>query len=123
MQMIEPFPQDWQLIGLFECEPALADSDIPWVYNRLTFQTDRGDDRIACDLEPASEIIALRWWQRGQLRLRLDLRQVAALAVDLTPAREALLVTFRLRCAYLNPLEVQLRPELLISWGTSDDTA
>jgi hypothetical protein len=117
--MIEPFPQDWQLIGLFECEPSLLDPDVPWVYNRLRFLTERGPDRVECEIEPASEIVEVRWWQSGLLRLHLDLRWVRSLAVEEGPVHEALVAEFRYGRGFVNPLVLQLRPHVSVSWGTN----
>ena len=38
---MDPFPEEWELLALFESEPTLPISDVPWFYNRLTFQTKR----------------------------------------------------------------------------------
>jgi hypothetical protein len=113
--MMNPFPDDWQLIGLFESEPALLDPGLPWVYNRLTFQTQRGCDRIVSEIEPASEILTIRWWHQGELRLNLDLRWVSSLTVCLE-GKDALIANFR-GGVCLDPLELQLRPRLLLSWS------
>jgi hypothetical protein len=117
--MIEPFPQDWQLIGLFECEPSLLDPGVPWAYNRLRFLTERGLDRIQCEIEPASEIVEVRWWQSGQLRLQLDLQWVKGLGIEESPGREALVAGFRYGRGFVCPLVLQLRPHVSVSWNTS----
>jgi hypothetical protein len=117
--MIEPFPQDWQLIGLFECEPSLLDPGVPWVYNRLRFLSVRDQERIECEIEPASEIVEIRWWQSGLLRLHLDLRWVRSLVVEESSEREALVAEFRYGRGFVYPLVLQLRPNVSVSWGTS----
>ena len=40
-------PEEHELIGFFECEPELLDSDVkPWCYNELKFTTVRGEDEV-----------------------------------------------------------------------------
>lgn len=62
------FPEEWQLLSLFEVEPQVVDRGVPWFYNTLVFDTTRGEDRIRCEIEPAYEIIRLTWQQSGKRR-------------------------------------------------------
>jgi hypothetical protein len=117
--MIDPFPQDWQLIGFFGCEPTLLDPGIPWVYNRVTFQTERNGELVVCEIEPASEIMDITWSQSGKVRLELKLSWVRSLAVVESAATEALVAEFRYGGQYLLPLRLQLRPSVMVTWGTS----
>src|SRR3954466_13854431 len=101
--MIKPFPEDWRLICLFECEPTVRDPNTHWVYNRVRFLTERGPDRILCEVEPASEIVEIHWWQSGLLRLHLDLRWVSSLAIVESSGRDALVVDFRYGRGFVHP--------------------
>jgi hypothetical protein len=50
--MITPPPSEAALIELFEGELTLADADIPWSYNTLTFVAQREDERIEIVIAP-----------------------------------------------------------------------
>jgi hypothetical protein len=117
--MIEPFPLDWELVGLFECEPVLLVPGISWLSNRLIFETLRGADRLVCEIEPASDLMIVRWWQGPSLRLDLDLRRIGSLSVRLGPEGESLVAAFRGEPSLALPLELQLRPAIRLSWGTA----
>jgi hypothetical protein len=44
------FPEEWELLSLFESEPKVLDQGVPWQYNTLTFDTQRGDEQCSvCD--------------------------------------------------------------------------
>ena len=117
--MMAPFPQDWELIGLFACEPALLDPGLPWAYNHLTFATENGSDRIVCEIEPGYEILKFRWWRGGVLCVDLDCNWVRSLRVDSSsPEHEGLTAEFRYGGEFVRPLHIQLRPHVLVSWGT-----
>ena len=36
--MVDPFPEEHELIAFFGVEPALTDPDLPWIYNDVTFE-------------------------------------------------------------------------------------
>ena len=58
---MDPFPEEHDLLALFECKPTLADAKIPWSYNHLTFETRRDGDQFTCEIEPGDETLKLRW--------------------------------------------------------------
>lgn len=114
---MDPFPADYELLGLFECEPALTDVGVPWAYNALRFETTRGPDHVVCEIEPGYEEVRLRWSRDGAELVRLDLHWVAGLAVEAEAGREALVGTFR--DEHVRPFRLQLRPHVHFAWGTS----
>jgi hypothetical protein len=114
---MNPFPEEWELLSLFEVEPALADRDVPWYYNHLTFDTSRGDDRIRCEIEAGYEVIRLKWWNQGQERLSLDLNRVRSLKVITGSGRDYFIASFQ--DALLLDLEFHLKPTIYFRWGTS----
>jgi hypothetical protein len=113
---MDPFPEEWELIGVFEAEPELADPGVPWAYNRLCFDTVRGDDHIHCVIEPGYETVEFTWSQGDVPRLSLDLHWVRGLTARTGSGREIL--TLELRDASLLPLEIQLKPTIQVKWGT-----
>src|SRR5688500_147593 len=114
---MQPFPEPYELIGLFEVEPSLTDQGVPWAYNSLRFETRRGTDDVLCDIEPGYEEVRLRWSRDGVELVRLDLRWVAGLLVESGDGVERLVGTFR--DPHVEPFELQLRPSVHVKWGTA----
>ena len=113
---MEQFPADSELLSLFECEPTLSDSGVPWAYNCLHFDTTRGLNRVVCEIEPGNEIVRLRWVSNGVELVQLDLNWVRGLAVETSHGAEVLIGYFR--DPAVRPLRLQLRPSVHLQWGT-----
>lgn len=90
--MIE-LPAEHELVGLFECEPKLADKDIPWCYNRLSFSLIRSDGKICFEIHPAFGEINFWWEQDGQQRVSLKMNHVKSLEVHIDKNDEHILLT------------------------------
>jgi hypothetical protein len=114
---MEPFPDEWELLALFATPPSLLDPEVPWRYNRLTFASVRGRDRIECVLEPGYGDVKFTWWHGAEQRLQLDLHWVRGLTVSTGGGRDALTLTFH--NPQLLPLEIQLTPFIACTWGTT----
>ena len=114
------FPDQHELISLFESEPTLADAKVPWTYNRLQFTRTIGDSTVECIIEPGYETLRFRWSQRGAEVMDLDLRWVSGLTVEYKDGREALVAQFRDRSG-VSPLRIQLTPSIHVSWGTTQE--
>ena len=107
---MDPFPEDWELLSLFECEPETDD------YQFKRFDTTIQDDRIWCEIWRDELELKLKWWKNDDLRLDLDLRWVAGMQVETLKGCDAMNITFRESC--LLPLRFQLKPFISLSWGT-----
>ena len=114
------FPDQYELIGLFECEPVLADAKVPWTYNRLQFTRTIADSTVECIIEPGYETLRFRWSLRGSEVMDLDLRWVSGLTVESEQGCEALVAQFRDRSG-VSPLRIQLTPSIHVSWGTTQE--
>lgn len=117
---MKPFPDQHELIALFESEPVLTDAKVPWTYNHLQFTRTIGDSTVECAIEPGYETLRFRWLQRGVEVMDLDLHWVSGLSVECEHGREALVAHFRERGGRL-PLRIQLAPNIHVSWGTSSE--
>ena len=113
------FPEQYELIGLFESEPVLADVGVPWTYNRLQFTRTIGESSVSCVIEPGYETLRFRWFLRDIEVMDLDLRWASGLTVESEVGREALIADFRGQG--FSPLRIQLKPSIHISWGTTND--
>ncbi len=107
---MNPFPEEWELLSLFEGEPEMTHPRIPWYCNTLTFETTRGENRIRCEIEPADEQIRLYWWQDREERLSLDLHWVRGLEVFTSSEGDYFVAS--LRDESLANLESHLKPSM-----------
>ncbi|MEC0268121.1 hypothetical protein [Paenibacillus anseongense] len=57
---MNPFPEDYELIALFESEPIVLDNEIPWYYNYLLFKLIRDGIILGLSMEPACNRINIR---------------------------------------------------------------
>jgi hypothetical protein len=115
---MKPFPDQYELLSLFESDPVLTDAKVPWAYNHLTFTRTIGESRIECEIEPGYETLKFRWVQHGAEVMDLDLHWVSGLTVECDGGREALVAHFRERSGLL-PLRIQFAPSIRVSWGTT----
>jgi hypothetical protein len=113
---MEPFPEPHELLGFFEAEPSISDRDVPWFYNRLTYETVRGDNRIHCWIEPGYGQLCLIWIREEALVARLELDDIASLHVESERGVERLVAKFG--STNILDFEFQLKPTIQIRWGT-----
>ena len=116
---MDPFPEEWELISLFETEPRELDPGIPWAYNNLTFETERGSNRILCVIEPGYERLDFTWWHNDTKHLALKLYWVSGLTVITGGGCDYLVASFR--NPFLSQLRLQLKPTIECEWGTTND--
>jgi hypothetical protein len=117
---MKPFPDQYELIALFESEPAVTDAGVPWAYNHLAFKRTVGDSRIECEIEPGYQELRFRWFQRDAQLVDLDLHWVSGLTIESEKGREILVAHFRERSG-LMPLRIQISPTVHVAWGTMID--
>jgi hypothetical protein len=114
---MNPFPKDWELIGLFECEPDCLDENVPWCFNQLTFNTVRDEDEEVSVISPGYEELKWEWRKNGQLIAQFDLHWVSSLEVIKENEKESLVARFRDK--HLMPLVLHVKPFVSLSWGTN----
>ena len=113
---MKPFPEPHELLGLFEVEPTITDRDVPWCYNRLTYEIVRGDDAISCSIEPGYSQLCLIWMRKNELVIRLEIDDIASLHVESNRGVEKLIAKFGNEA--ILDFEFQLRPAIHVRWGT-----
>jgi hypothetical protein len=106
-------PEPHELVGLFGSEPQLADRDLPWVYNRLTFSASLGPDEVEVEISPGFGHVALIWRQGDQTRATLELNNVESLEVKEAPP--TLVIGFE-DSLPLGSLRLQLGPHVSLFW-------
>ena len=117
---MKPFPEEHELIWLFESEPRLTDKDVIWYYNELTFTTERGNECVECAISPAYSELKFRWSRVGVELVSLEVKRVSGLEVIKAKDADLLKATFG-EGSGLQPLLIKLKPNVWISWGTDVD--
>jgi hypothetical protein len=112
---MDPFPEEFELIGFFESEPEVSDRDVPWFYNCLTFRAKRDDSVIVCSIEPGYGEIDLTWKKSGNEVANFSLQDISSLLINLNSNNEYMTVKFK----YEDMLDfvLYLKPEIRIQWG------
>ena len=87
-------PDQGRLLELLG-DPQLLDQDVPWAYNTLTWQVERGDDHLELQLEPGYQRIALRWTTLDKTLVSLDIGAVSYLRIQHDPKSVDLLFKTR----------------------------
>jgi hypothetical protein len=114
---MNPFPEEWELLALFESEPTVTDRDVPRFYNRLTFETERGPDQVRCEIEPGYGILNIGWWHEGKEKMTLELQTVSGLKIVTGGGTDYLIAMFCNRCLW--DLEFYLKPGIRLRWAIS----
>jgi hypothetical protein len=109
-----PFPEECELVSVFEGEPTLADPELPWVYNRLQFSVSHGGDQIECTIEPSSRQVDFTYTIDGRNAVTLGLRRVAGLRTYKEGAGEGIVVL--MEDATRGELTVQVSPDIRLTW-------
>jgi hypothetical protein len=113
---MQKFPENVELLDFFNSEPKLTDPDVPWVYNRLSFSSKLGEERVDCVIDnPGLEV---RWFRQDVEIAFVEFFSVEDLSIQEYPGGKVLVAegvgpdedcTFRL----------QLRPRIHLSLKTS----
>ena len=107
-----PFPEPWELISLFECEPEETDPGLVWKYNLLRFVRTRDNERIECSIHDADREVAFRWSVDGADKIVLDLHHVVGLSVYRERGREGLALT--LSSDRFHPIRIDITPSVRV---------
>jgi hypothetical protein len=51
--------EEWELVSFFHGEPTLTDTDAPWCYNRIVFESQVLSASVFCTLEPGDDFFHL----------------------------------------------------------------
>lgn len=112
--MIE-LPAEHELISLFECEPALTDPDLPWLYNSLEFELTRGSERLKCVIDPGLDRVHLTWTSGSDELAELVVNDVRRIATEQLVERETLALSFA-EDSSLGQVRVRTKPRIHVFW-------
>jgi hypothetical protein len=111
--LIEPFPQDWELVEVLG-HPQLTDPGLPWAYNHLTFGIVNGEDELTLSIERGYGQFTLEWSRAAAVIVTLSWDDVASLSIRKERGTEAIVVERR---AERGRLTLQLKPNIQLFIG------
>ncbi|MES9901272.1 MAG: hypothetical protein ABW168_01155 [Sedimenticola sp.] len=111
------YPDDYEFIGFFEVEPEMTDEDIPWYYNTLTYFTERAGVSVECIISPAYGDMDLKLLIAGKELTALSVSYINKILFESKVGKETMIVDFPDKLN-LQPLILQLKPTVNLSWGT-----
>jgi hypothetical protein len=112
---VNPFPEDFELLSIFECAPEVLDTDIPWFYNTLTFRGKRDELNYLIKISPAYGCLEVRIGDPSQPITHLSITEVSALRLHEGHGEAVLMASFSPDSGR-GILKIRLRPHLSIEW-------
>lgn len=110
---MNPFPEEYELISLFESEPQLMDEDIPWFYNTLAFKIQRESDILSCMISPAYRSFSIDLTINERKIYSLGFRDVEGLTIEKDKDVERLIVEMNNESTFVT-LIIQIKPQIRI---------
>jgi hypothetical protein len=110
---MNPFPDDYELITIFESEPKLLDKEIPWFYNTLFFELQRNDDVLSCVLCPAYKTISIGLTVMGRIIYDLGFENVKGINIERNKRIEGIIVEMNDDSPF-STLFIQTKPSITI---------
>ncbi|MGM0885106.1 MAG: hypothetical protein ACQEXQ_29195 [Bacillota bacterium] len=111
-------PELFELEYLFECDANFVDEGVPWQYTNVSFHLTRGNLRVKFDFEEASRCGQLRMYLGEDEINKFYLENIQNLVIKRLKDFESLILEFDSE-NFVVPLELQTKPTIKITWGTS----
>ena len=114
------YPEEYEFVGFFECEPQMTDSDVPWCYNTAAYITVRDRFRVECTISPGYGDLDLLVFLAEQQVVGLSVTHIQKIEFEAINGSEKMVVEF-CEGTILHPLILQLKPTVNVSWGTEQE--
>lgn len=114
-QPVNPFPEDFELLSIFESEPEVLDVDAPWFYNTLTYRGERDGLKYMIKLSPAYGELEVRIGDSTHLITHLSITSVSALRLHEGHGDAVLMASFPPDSGR-GILKIRVRPRLSVEW-------
>lgn len=109
------FIELYELIGFFEVEPIIDESDVPWQFSGVAFETIRENNKVYCSLAPGEGCLTFIWWQNNIQIICLSLKGYEKLNIENTGGVEKLVAIPN--DGEREPFELQLKPYISVIAG------
>lgn len=70
---MNPFPKEYELVEIFESEPAKLDDAVPFFYNNNVYRLYRPNGELHFEIEPGSHWTRIAWKQFDSILVDLTL--------------------------------------------------
>ncbi|GGJ36763.1 hypothetical protein [Deinococcus roseus] len=114
--MKREFPQEHELLWLFESEPVLDDPEEYWEFTTLHFTLIRQGLTLHCSMTPYLGNMTLVLEQEGNVLVKLHLAQIVSTRFIQKDHQEYLEVDFD-PALPLRTLKLLVKPALSVVWG------
>ncbi len=115
--MIDPFPEEDELLRFFGTEPVVSEPQHGWTYSDVTFTLDDGDAEFVFTVNRAYEQVEVHWSHSGGGRLLLRFHEVAWLKIDSPLAGRTLIA--HSAAPNVADLLLTVEPRVQVTWGTA----
>lgn len=115
---MNPFPEDFELVGFFCCEPTLSERDVPVFYQRHSFLFEEDGNSIVCEIEPGYGQIDLTWRRDDMEVASFALRRISSIHIKGAPGAEYMSVKFSNQ--ELRDFVLYTKPTVRVEWGNAD---
>jgi hypothetical protein len=116
---VNPYPEPWELIAIFEREPSLADPTGPWFYTRAQYSLARGPERLEFVAVPADQEVDLTYTVGDRVVVALALRRVSGLSIYRERDTEGM--TVLMQDESRGDLRIQTAPDIRLTWRENPD--
>ncbi|WP_462172226.1 hypothetical protein [Pseudoalteromonas xiamenensis] len=111
---METFPENHELIGLFESEPILTDpKQEHWFYNQLTFHTQRGDDELTVKINGCYGDLSILWKQSSRELMNFKFEKLSSMEVEMQ-TKDEFLTAIGSFADFEMLLKLRLKPQIAI---------
>lgn len=79
---MNPFPEEFEFIDLFETEPTMLDEQVPFFYNNNIYKLKRTNGEIYFEMEPGSHWTRIAWKQNDLTLIDLTLENIKGIEIE-----------------------------------------
>jgi hypothetical protein len=117
---MNPFPEEYELISLFESEPELMDEGIPWFYNTLSFKIQRESDILSCIISPAYRSFSIDLTINERTIYSLGFKDVEGLTIEKDKGVERFILEMNGESTFVTMI-IQTKPQIRITTTHSNN--
>ncbi|KRE30266.1 hypothetical protein [Paenibacillus sp. Soil522] len=117
---MNPFPEEYEFIELFESLPEQLDKSVPFFYNNNVYKLSRSNGDLFFEMEPGSHWSRVAWKQAESFLIDLTLDNIKGIEIEKRNGNEYLHFYFYENQG-LKPLIIRTKPEISMVWGTTRD--
>lgn len=118
--IVNSFPEEYELLDLFESEPIIYDLSTPFFYNNLIYKLIRSNGTLKFEVEPGSHWARVTLTQGEIDIIDLELNHIKSVEIEKRNNQEFIHLSFH-KDQDLKKLVLKTKPEFSMTWGTDRD--